>query len=206
MSVANEILHVSEVFYSLQGEGGRAGEPSIFIRLQGCKAKHACYQSGIRCDTEFESGSPYTLQALLEKAREIGGGCRWIVWTGGEPLDQLTGEILEHVKGEGFQNALETSGLHPCPAGVDYLTVSPKVAEHVIEKNFEGKNIDEMRYVRHKGQSIPQPRASFSQGFISPHFDGYTINQENLEHCIRLCLDNPDWRLSVQLHKLWQIL
>jgi 7-carboxy-7-deazaguanine synthase len=49
-------LKISEIFYSLQGEGARAGTPTIFIRLQGCSAKNACYQSGIKCDTEFESG------------------------------------------------------------------------------------------------------------------------------------------------------
>ena len=41
-----------------EGEGQRAGHPSLFLRLQGCSAKHACYQAGVRCDTEFESGQP----------------------------------------------------------------------------------------------------------------------------------------------------
>ena len=48
------MLKVSEIFYSLQGEGYRAGEASLFIRLQGCSAKNACYNSGVICDTEFD--------------------------------------------------------------------------------------------------------------------------------------------------------
>ncbi len=61
-----EILKVSEIFYSLQGEGARAGTATFFIRLQGCKAKMACYASGVRCDTEFESGSEWTLDKIIK--------------------------------------------------------------------------------------------------------------------------------------------
>ena len=57
---------VNEIFYSLQGEGKRAGEPSIFIRLTGCSAKHACYKSGVICDTEFESGAEWDVKELKE--------------------------------------------------------------------------------------------------------------------------------------------
>ena len=65
----DHILNVSEVFYSLQGEGERAGEASIFIRLQGCKTKHACAASGIVCDTEFESGKPMKVSDIIAHIR-----------------------------------------------------------------------------------------------------------------------------------------
>ena len=48
-------LRISEIFYSLQGEGARIGTPTVFIRTSGCRAKNACYALGIKCDTEFES-------------------------------------------------------------------------------------------------------------------------------------------------------
>ena len=54
-------LKVSEIFYSLQGEGHRTGEASLFVRLQGCSVKHACFKSGVMCDTEFESGQEFDL-------------------------------------------------------------------------------------------------------------------------------------------------
>ena len=54
-------LNISEIFYSLQGEGLRVGTPTIFIRLQGCKTKHTCFKQGVVCDTEFESGTAYEL-------------------------------------------------------------------------------------------------------------------------------------------------
>src|SRR5258706_16156753 len=86
---------ISEIFYSLQGEGKRTGEPSIFIRLAGCSAKYACYAGGVLCDTEFESGKEMTCEEILHWISLHGNSCKWIVWTGGEPADQLTDEIVE---------------------------------------------------------------------------------------------------------------
>jgi organic radical activating enzyme len=198
-------LKVSELFYSLQGEGARAGTPTFFIRLQGCKAQHACYASGIKCDTEFESGKEMFLNELLAYMKYLSPECREITWTGGEPLDQLTQEIVSFFKDEGYYQAIETSGLHPCAIGIDFVCVSPKVAEHVIAKNFPN-GVDELRYVRHKGQSIPQPSVSARHYWLSPHSDGFTINADNLKHCIDLCKLNPVWKLSIQQHKVWNIL
>ena len=200
------ILKVSEIFYSLQGEGARAGTPTIFIRLQGCKAKGACYASGIKCDTEFESGSEWKLRSIIQWLEKDSNGCKEITWTDGEPLDQLTEEIIAYFKEAGYYQAVETSGLHPAPKGLDFICVSPKVAEHVILKNFKENGVTELRYVRHKGQQIPQPKIKAEHYWISPHSDGFTINNENVKHCINLCLDNPKWKLSVQTHKLWNIL
>lgn len=197
------MLKVSEIFYSLQGEGGRAGKPSIFIRLSGCKAKHACAALGVKCDTEFESGTQITAEDLAGRLLQYPG--KEIVWTGGEPTDQLTSEIVGYFKRLGYFQAIETSGLNPVPEGLDYVCVSPKVAEHIIKKNFPFE-IDELRYVRHSGQSIPEPAVKAKRYFLSPHFDGYTLNDENLRHCVKLCLENPTWALSVQNHKLWNVL
>ena len=142
-------LKVSEIFYSLQGEGARIGTPTIFIRLQGCKAKNACFAAGIKCDTEFESGKEMS-------------------------LEQIESWIIENAK-------------------------------HVIAKNFP-KGVNELRYVRHKGQSVPEPSIKADHYWLSPHSDGFTINSENLKHCIDLCIENPKWKLSLQNHKIWNIL
>lgn len=198
-------LDCSEIFYSLQGEGSRAGNPTVFIRLQGCKTKHACAASGIVCDTEFESGQPLTIQELTDFITSIAPLCKDITWTGGEPLDQLTPEIAKHFSNLGYHQSIETSGLRPYIKGIDYWTVSPKVAEHIVEKNFP-EGVDELRYVRHSGQAIPKPSIKAKHQYISPHSDGFTINRENLDYCVKLCKSHPDWKLSVQQHKLWQIL
>jgi organic radical activating enzyme len=201
----NQTLKISEIFYSLQGEGARVGTPTIFIRLQGCSAKNSCFKSGIMCDTEFESGKEWTIKEIEEWLNYNANGCKEITWTGGEPLDQLTDEIVQHFKSLGYFQAVETSGLRPAPVGIDFICVSPKVAEHIVLKNFP-EGVSELRYVRHKGQEVPNPSVIAKHYWLSPHSDGWQINSENLKHCIKLCIENPKWKLSLQNHKLWNIL
>jgi organic radical activating enzyme len=197
-------LRVSEIFYSLQGEGARVGTPTVFIRLSGCKAKFACAAAGIKCDTEFESGKDMTLREIHEWIL-MNANSKEITWTGGEPTDQLTEEIVKYFKVLGFYQAIETSGLNSCPAGIDFVCVSPKVAEHIVAKNFP-LGVHELRYVRHKGQDVPKPLTIAKYYWLSPHSDGFNINSDNMKHCIDLCLSNPKWRLSLQNHKIWNIL
>jgi len=198
-------MRIAELFYSLQGEGGRAGEPSLFVRLSGCSAKFACATSGVVCDTEFESGKEYGRAALADALLALSSTCRWIVWTGGEPTDQLTGEDLAFFAALGYSQAIETSGVRPVPPGLDWITVSPKVAEHVLAKHFPD-GVTELKYVRHAGQAIPEPTVQARFHYLSPHSDGFTLNPANLKACIDLCLANPSWRLSIQQHKLWRVL
>ena len=198
-------LRISEIFYSLQGEGERIGTPTVFIRTSGCKAKNACYALGIKCDTEFESGKDITIEEIYQWLQINASQCKEITWTGGEPLDQLTNEITAYFKDKGYYQAIETSGLKPCVENIDFICVSPKVAEHVIAKNFSNR-VTELRYVRHKGQDIPQPSIKALHYWLSPHSDGFNINSENLKHCIDLCIKNGQWKLSLQNHKIWNIL
>lgn len=197
-------LKISEIFYSVQGEGARAGSANVFIRLSGCKTKDACFASGVKCDTEFESGREWTLTEIETWIKDNAvPGCA-IIWTGGEPAQQLTEEIVEHFKALGHYQAIETSGLFSVPGNLDFVVLSPKVAEHVIAKNF--KRVNELRYVRHAGQDIPKPSIEADHYFVSPHSDGFEINSTNLKHCINLVKENPQWKLSVQQHKLWKVL
>ncbi len=206
-------LRVNEIFYSLQGEGARSGSPNIFIRLSGCKLQDACFLAGIECDTEFESGKEMTLQDIynavcdLQAAQSALYPCRWLIWTGGEPLDQLTERHFKYFNDDGFYQAIETNGSHPIPENLDYVTISPKVAEHVLIK-LHGKRpgkIDELRYVRAKWQTIPNPSLTADHYCLSPHFDGDRMNGDNIRHCIQLVKENPQWQLSIQLHKILQI-
>jgi hypothetical protein len=83
------------------------------------------------------------------------------------------------------------------------------VAEHVLAKNFpirhDGHHVDEIKYVRHRGQGVPQPALIARHYCLSPHSDGDTLNRDNLAYCIDLCRENPQWRLSVQQHKTWRL-
>lgn len=111
-------LTVNEIFYSLQGEGGRTGEASIFIRLSKCNL--ACSF----CDTDFEFGNRMTLDEILAEISQY--PCQWIIWTGGEPTLQLKDETVAFFTEKGYKQAIETNGTRRVPAGIDYITCSPK--------------------------------------------------------------------------------
>ena len=191
-------MKVNEIFYSIQGKGFRAGEASIFIRLSNCDLSCGF------CDTEFESGKELSNDELLVKIQKY--PCGWIVWTGGEPTLQLTEKIVEYFRDKGYLQAIETNGNNRAPKGLDWVCVSPKVAEHVVSKNFPD-GVDELRYVRHANQlAVPEPKVDSKHFYLSPRFDGDSMNQENLKQCVDLVLKNPKWKLSLQSHKLINVL
>ncbi len=193
-------LRITELFFSLQGEGARFGEPSLFVRLSGCDMTCGF------CDTEFTSGQEMELPEVADRLAKMSHECRWLVWTGGEPMLQLTEEVIQFFKSLDYLQAIESNGNHPIPRSIDWIVVSPKVAEHVLKKNFP-HGVDELRYVRHKGQpGIPEPSITAKQYFLSPIFNGNQPDRDNVRHCINLCLQHPKWRLSLQLHKIVGVL
>ena len=111
-------LNVNEIFYSLQGEGGRVGEPSIFIRLTECNL--ACSF----CDTDFAEGDDMTLEQIGDVISAY--PCKWIIWTGGEPTIQLNDAHVAFFKEKGYKQAIETNGTRRVPSMIDYITCSPK--------------------------------------------------------------------------------
>lgn len=190
-------LTVNEIFYSLQGEGGRVGEPSIFIRLTKCNL--ACSF----CDTDFANGDDMSLVEILGVISEF--PCKWIIWTGGEPTLQLKNDYLAFFKEHGYKQAIETNGTKPVPPLIDYITCSPKVNYPKI-KNLIPR-VNEIRIPLQKGEILPDinifPKAD--KYFVSPIFDGNTPNQENIDYCVEQVKLNSDWTLSLQMHKLIHI-
>lgn len=191
-------IKVNEIFCSIQGEGARAGTINIFIRLSNCDLTCGF------CDTEFESGKEFNLQELQEQL-EAYQPVKNIIWTGGEPALQLTEEIVKYFKDLGYYQTIETNGNHKVPSNLDYVVVSPKVAEHVLERNFPN-GVDELRYpwLGYK-TDIPKPKVKANYYYLSPVFDSNIINTSNLNNAINLIKRNPEWRLSIQLHKLINI-
>jgi organic radical activating enzyme len=188
-------LKVKEIFYSLQGEGGRQGVASIFIRLSGCNLNCDF------CDTDFEGGESMSLGNILSIIIKL--PCRWIVWTGGEPTLQLTDKCLMFFKTGGFRQAIESNGYSQLSKLLDYTVVSPKgQADYALEIN---PKVDEIRLPVRENDSIPPieslPEAQYY--FLSPIF---TENREetkaNINYCVEQVKLHPEWRLSLQIHKL----
>jgi organic radical activating enzyme len=206
-SMNEKKYRINEIFYSLQGEGVRAGTPNFFVRFSGCNM--ACDQEagpkspgGFVCDTEFESGVWLDSAAILERLLMLSTLCKAIIWTGGEPGLQLDAPLIATMKAAGYYQAIESNGSLALPDGLDWVCISPKVAEHGLKVEAAS----EVKYVRHAGQGIPQPRIKADHYLISPAFDhSGNVPRETLAHCIELCKANPPWRLSLQQHKVWKV-
>jgi len=188
-------LRVKEIFYSLQGEGGRQGAASIFVRLSGCNLKCDF------CDTDFSGGEEMSCEQILTKIRHF--PCQWIVWTGGEPCLQLTDECLQFFKQAGFYQAIESNGTNPLPALLDYTVVSPK--GNIDNARKINPRVDEVRLPVKKNDRIP-PIKNLPQAtcyYISPIFsDDLVETNENIAYCVQQIMQKPQWRLSLQIHKL----
>ncbi len=192
---------INEIFYSLQGEGIRAGTPNLFLRFTGCNETCSVESHGFDCDTEFSSGRKLALDGIITELREAGPGCEWIVLTGGEPALQVDRELIDALHAAGFKLAIETNGSIALPDGLDWITVSPKVAEHAIRQ----RTANEVKYVRAYGQGIPRTVVKADHQLISPAFTGDELDRKTLDWCVRLVKENPAWRLSIQMHKSWKI-
>lgn len=206
---------VNEIFWSPQGEGMRAGQMSVFIRFTGCNLRCSMEAGdkspgGFDCDTEFASGRRMSDAEIVSAVKEssnlsdsyLAANKAWVVFTGGEPGLQVTQELVAALHQAGFLCAMETNGsVDVSNLSLDWITVSPKVAEHAVRQLVA----DEVKYVRGYGQALPKPTCSATHRLISPAFNGLSIDRKALEWCLQLIKEEPTWRLSIQMHKAWQV-
>ncbi len=203
-----------EIFYTLQGEGFHAGRPAIFCRFAGCnlwsgleadRAKAVCNF----CDTDFVgvdgvNGGKFrdakALVAAIIQEWWIGvkqDVNRFIVFTGGEPLLQLDKALIDALHQENFEIAVETNGTKPAPAGIDWLCVSPKADSEIV---LTAGN--ELKLVYPQPLAMPERFAGLDfQHFYLQAMDG-AAQAKNTKAAIAYCMQYPQWKLSVQTHKL----
>lgn len=183
---------VREIFYSLQGEGVRAGTPNVFVRLARCNLSCAF------CDTDYSGGEPMTAEAIKQAVEGLAGPNIPVIWTGGEPTLQYDDELGEALKGH--YQAMETNGTRPVTKGrITWITVSPKGPDSGLRQLTAA----EVKYVMAAGDPLPVPRCQSHNLLLSPVHHGDRLDRDALDWCIHLCMENPLWRLSVQQHKAW---
>ena len=206
---------VKEIFYTLQGEGNHAGRPAVFCRFSGCnlwtgreedRASAVCQF----CDTDFVGtdgiggGKFKEAQALAATIDALWPASyvnsKYVVFTGGEPLLQLDAELIAAMHAVGFEIAIETNGTLPVPADIDWICVSPKMgAELVVHKGNEIKVV-----IPQIGQDMAlYANLDFEHYFVQA-MDG-PLRDDNLRRAIDFCKQHPQWKLSLQTHKLLQI-
>ena len=202
---------VKEIFLTLQGEGAHAGRASVFCRFTGCNLWTGREQDRPAatcqfCDTDFV-GMDGTLGGRYATADQLAGTIaaqwggsadnRYVVLTGGEPLLQVDVALVEALHRHGFEIGVETNGTVMPPDGIDWLCVSPKAgAELAVQSGHELKLV------------YPQPQA-MPENFAGMRFERYSLQPmdgpdalQNTAQAVDYCLRHPQWRLSVQTHKM----
>ena len=214
------MYQVKEAFYTLQGEGAQAGRASVFCRFSGCnlwsgrevdRATAKC----TFCDTDFigtngiNGGKFATAETLAEHIAALwpaqSGGEKpkatpYVVFTGGEPLLQLDAALIATLHRHGFEVAVETNGTLAPPPGIDWLCVSPKSNNPLVVTHG-----DELKLVYPQADAPPEQFSSldFQHFFLQP-MDLAPLHQDKttVAETTAYCMANPQWRLSLQMHKL----
>src|SRR5215211_5429122 len=202
---------VKEIFYTLQGEGANTGKAAVFCRFSGCNLwtgreqdrRHAVCPF---CDTDFlgigpDGGRFATADMLVDSVSKVwkgeGGRSRFVVCTVGEPLLQVDDQLIEAFHRAGFKVAIETNGTLKAPPSIDWICVRPKAGFL-----FKQKTAYEIKLVYPQQGAMPErfEHMSFENFFLQP-MDGNLV-EENTRLAIDYCMSNPQWRLSLQTHKM----
>ena len=197
------VFRVNNIFYSLQGEGRNTGRAAVFIRFAGCNLRCSF------CDTEFESYREMTGEDILAAIRDYSS--HFVVLTGGEPTLQVDETLVDLLHQHGYEVAMESNGTRPAPHNLDWLTVSPKTS---------GGEWGEVR-----GQRLPNElkvvfdETTDPETFLSP-LTSHPLpllylqpcdtgdpdhNKAITQACVEYIKAHPQWRLSLQTHKLIDI-
>lgn len=206
---------VKEIFYTLQGEGGQSGRPAVFCRFTGCnlwtgrekdRDKAICQF----CDTDFigmdglNGGKYKTAEELAKKVKSVWGnaamGKPFVVCTGGEPALQLDKNLINAFHTEGLEISIETNGTVELPEGIDWICMSPKAnTDLVVLKGHELKLV----YPQKGAEPERFTHLNFDNFYLQP-MDGI-FQKENIQLTVEYCLKNPQWKLSLQTHKILNI-
>ncbi len=211
---------VKEIFYTLQGEGANAGRPAVFCRFAGCNLWSGREDDRARavctfCDTDFVGvdglgGRFADADALADAVAShwpaAHAAHRFVVCTGGEPALQLDAALVDALHARGFAIAIETNGTLPLSEGIDWICVSPKSDASLVVTSG-----DELKLVYPQTHAMPERFAGldFAHFLIQP-MDGLagdledqlTTRATNTGRAVEYCLSHPQWRLSMQTHKL----
>jgi 7-carboxy-7-deazaguanine synthase (Cx14CxxC type) len=210
---ANRTYKVKEAFYTLQGEGAHAGRAAVFLRFTGCNLWSGREEDRSDavckfCDTDFigtngTNGGRYTQEECADLVLGLwpGGGKPYVVCTGGEPLLQLDEPLIAAIQKRGFEVAVETNGTLPVPASINWVCVSPKAdAGLVVTKGHELKLV----YPQTEPDAQPERfvNLDFQHFFLQPKDEA---GRDNTPATVAYCMANPQWRVSLQTHKIMGI-
>ena len=193
-------MKISEIFFSIQGEGILSGRAAAFIRFYGCNLECSFCDEPLHKDT-FEEISE---EDIIKEVKKHNTG--FVVITGGEPSLNDLNAFIKKLKNESIFVAVETNGFSPGNISqADWKTYSPKDWDNInydfmaneIKLVVNSKtDIDKIQFIKSKTQLplLIQPEANFNE-----------LIQENIDFCVNFVLENPTLILSLQNHKMLKI-
>ena len=195
---------INNIFYSLQGEGRNTGHAAVFIRFAGCNLRCSF------CDTEFESYREMTEEDILTVIRDCSS--HFVVLTGGAPTLQVDETFVDFLHQHGYEVAMESNGTRPAPSNLDWLTVSPKIFGEGCLVKGDGRIPDEIKVVF--DEDTPSKLSSLHLSpvtchqflYLQPCDTGDPVRNKGItQACVEYIKAHPQWRLSLQTHKLIDI-
>lgn len=202
---------VKECFLTLQGEGMQSGSRAVFLRFAGCnlwsgrEEDRASAQCNF-CDTDFvgtdgEGGGKFRaaedLAAQVEKLWGTGQEARLVVITGGEPMLQLDSPLVDALHARGFRIAVESNGTLPAIDGIDWLCISPKAGTEVVQRSG-----DELKLVWPQAGIDPTELENWDFDHLLVQPMDCENRDQAMKAAIRLAMERPRWRLTLQAHKV----
>jgi 7-carboxy-7-deazaguanine synthase len=202
---------VKEMFLTLQGEGVNAGARAVFVRFAGCnlwsgrevdRAAAVCRF----CDTDFVGtdglgGGKFadadTLADAVAGHWGEGDEARFVVLTGGEPMLQVDGALVEALHARGFRIAIESNGTLPAHPGIDWVCISPKAGSTVVQRSG-----DELKLVWPQDGVDPEALEGWDFAHLLVQPMDSADAEANTRAAIALAMARPRWRLTLQTHKL----
>ena len=201
---------IKEIFFTQQGEGKNTGKDFIFVRFSGCnlwsgQEKHRASAICKFCDTDFYgtdgiNGGKYQAKELIEKIKSL-----WIsadsqirvVLTGGEPLLQVDEVLISALKKENIYIAVETNGTLEAPDGIDWICMSPKANTEIkLRKGSEVKVVYPQKNLNPDNFNVLDFKNFYIQPMDSENYE------DNVSQSVKYCMQNPNWKLSLQTHKI----
>ena len=208
---------VKEIYFTLQGEGFHTGRPAVFLRFAGCNLWTGREEDRATaicdfCDTDFvgvngPGGGKFAMpedlaDAVLQEWDHAAAAHhdKFTVLTGGEPLLQLDAPLIAALHEADFEIAIETNGTLPTPDGVDWVCVSPKAGAAFLQRSG-----DELKIVYPQNGLDPADflDLDFTHFFLQP-MDGTDVTR-NTQLAARYCDAHPQWKLSLQTHKIFNL-
>ncbi len=204
---------VKEIYYTLQGEGAQSGRAAVFCRFSGCNLWSGREEDRTKaicqfCDTDFwgidgKNGGKYSAEELAQTIVALWKNKTvrpYVVCTGGEPLLQLDAELVTAFSMQNIEIGIETNGTLPLPAPISWVCVSPKAGtDIVIQKG------NELKLIFPQAGAEPEKYAlwDFENFYLQP-MDS-PLRELNTRLTLDYCLANPQWKLSLQTHKILNI-